>query len=299
MIITLVGISGSGKSFVLQQIEEDIFNRDLNSNCDDYVLLRANWEMSVFKLLIRKLKRSLNRSVKSILFNETKAEDVEKFKKVCDEERSGNIYYLEDPCDPKTFYETAKAFLTEHKKKKQVVITIDHIALVRDILGNKKKSMDDLVEYINSLKKEFSNVSFIILSQMNREIEGRSDVRFLAPQRGDIYNSDTMYHISDIVLAIHNPYKLRHEKYMLVNPDRYSYLTEHMENSANKTTNFKTFNRLFWHYMKLREVNDDNEVQDIHIEYFNKKLADQGIDSKKQMKDSDLFSSDNESDVPF
>ena len=102
------------------------------------------------------------------------------------------------------------------------------------------------------------------------------------------------------ILTIHNPYKLRHDKYMLVNPDRYPYLTEHMENSANKTTNFKTFNRLFWHYLKLREVNDDNEVQDIHIEYFNKKLAEQGIDSKKQMKDIDLFHTDNNNDdMPF
>lgn len=266
MIVTIAGISGGGKSYVLQQIEEDIFDKSLNPDCDGYVLLRCNWEMTVFKLLLRKLKRSLNKSMKQLLFSTQSEHDKERFDNVCETEKSDKIYYLEDPTDPKTWYETVREFLIFHKDKKQVVITIDHLALVRDLLGNKKKSMDDLVEYINSLKKEFSNASFILLSQMNRDIEGRTDVRHLAPKRSDLYNTDTLFQISDIVLVLHNPYKLGHEKYMVVNPSRYPYLVEHMDKPSNKRTNFETFNKIFWHYLKIREIEDMEDINDVYIE---------------------------------
>ena len=126
--------------------------------------------------------------------------------------------------------------------------------------------MDELVEYINSLKKEFDNVSFINVSQMNRDIEGRIDVRHLAPKRSDLYNTDTLFQISDLVLVIHNPYKLGHEKYMVVAPMRYHYLIQHMDKPNNKRTNFTTKNLIFWHYLKIREIEDMENIADIHVE---------------------------------
>lgn len=266
MIITIAGVSGSGKTYVLQQIENDIFNPKLNPDCGDYVLLRCNWEMTVFKLLLRKLKNTLHKTMKSILFNVPEGEERESFKQVCDTERSDNVYYLEEPCDPTTWYENVKEFILEHKAKKQIVVSIDHIALVRDLLGSKKKAMDELVENINSLKKEFTNVSFLIVSQMNRDIEGRVDVRHLAPKRSDLYNTDTLFQISDIVLVIHNPYKIGHEKYMVVAPSRYPYLIPHMDKPNNKRTNFLTRNLIFWHYLKIREIEDMENIEDIHVE---------------------------------
>lgn len=275
-IITIAGISGSGKSHVLQQLEEDIFNKELNPNCANYALLRCNWEMTVFKLLLRKLKRRLDRSMKSILFEKTQGEDVGKFKSVCDEERSGDIYYLEEPCDPDEWYVDVRAFLNDMKHKEHVLVTIDHIALVRDITGGKKVAVDRLIENINLLKKEFTNVSFLILSQLNRDIESRTDIRLLAPKRSDLYQSDTIYHISDLVLVIHNPFRLGHDLYMLVpglatndkgqiiNP-RYAHLGHVMERPDNKLTNFKTKGLIFWHYLKVRELED---YMDIAVERF-------------------------------
>ena len=119
MIITIAGISGSGKTHVLQQIENDVFDKKLNPDCDDYVLLRCNWEMTVFKLILRKLKNTLHKTMKSILFNAPEGVEEEKsFKEVCDTERSDNVYYLEEPCDPVTWYENVKEFILEHKSKK-------------------------------------------------------------------------------------------------------------------------------------------------------------------------------------
>ena len=276
-IITIGAISGSGKSYVLQQIEEDMFDKSLNPDCDDYVLLRCNWEMTVFKLLLRKLKRNLKKSVTDILFNSPQGEDLSKFKSVCDSERSNQIFYLEDPCNPNTWYSAVKAFLNENKHKKHVVVTIDHIALVRDVMGGKKAAMDNLIENINMLKKEFVNVSFIILSQLNRDIESRTDIQNLAPKRSDLYNSDTIFHISDIVLVLHNPFKLGHTLYMNIPglavdsegntlDNRYAYLHEYMEKVDNKWTHFMTAGNVFWHYLKVRELEEG--YLDIAVEPF-------------------------------
>jgi replicative DNA helicase len=273
MIITIAGVSGHGKTFTLQQLEEDIFNKKLNPQCEDYVLLRCNWEMSVFKLLLRKLKRSFNTNINNILFNPNI--NTQEFKKVCDSERSNQIFYLEEPTDAKNWYNIVKEFLITNKNKKHIVVTIDHIALVRDLFGNKKKAMDDLVEYINSLKKEFTNVSFILISQMNRDIESRTDINNLNPKRSDLFNSDTMYQISDLVLVIHNPYKLGYEKYMVIPGlaindnqeiinDKYIYLKEFMDKPDNKRTNLLTKGVIFWHYLKVREEEDN--FKDVIVE---------------------------------
>lgn len=307
MIITIAGTSGMGKTLFLQKIEEDVFNKDLNPDCDDYILLRCNWEMTVFRLLLRKLRRNLNKKIKDILFNKPIEEEVKQFQEVCDSERSDNIFYLEEPTDPKTWYEVVKAFLQLHKNKKHIIVTIDHIALIRDLLGNKKKAMDDLVEYINSLKKEFDNVSFIILSQMNREIEGRTDIKNLAPKKSDLYNSDTMYHVSDLVMVIHNPYKMGHDKYMVINGlatnddgeiinNRYEYLEDFMDKPENKLTNFLTKGNIFYHYLKIRE---DEDSKDIAIEKLDFTTDTVQSKVKKMIEEENPYMDEETGTLPF
>lgn len=265
MMIIIAGISGSGKTYVLQQIEQDFLDKNLNTDADDYILLRCNWEMTVFRLLLRRLSKGLKKSMKYILFNKPDDESLIKFKEITNKERSSNIFYLEEPTTPGVWYENVKAFLEQHKKSKHILITVDHIALVRDN-GNKKKAMDELVEYANSLKKEYKNVSFILISQLNRDIENRVDPRFAPPKRSDLYNSDTMFHIGDLVLVIHNPFRLGIHKYMVVRPKDYPYLQDYMYSTDTKTTNFITENVIFWHYLKIREIDDMEDLKNLYIE---------------------------------
>lgn len=303
MIITIAGISGSGKTYLLQELEEDMFNKKLNPNCDDYVLLRCNWETSVFKLLLRKLKRTLSVTMKTILFTETNKEDAKQFKEVCDSERANQIFYLETPTDPKTWYEAVKTFLELNKEKKHVLVSVDHIALVRDLFGGKKKAMDELVEFTNSLKKEFNNVSFILISQLNRDIESRESPKEMPPRRSDLYNSDTMFHISDIVLVLHNPYRLGHDRYMvipglgkdkttgkIINP-RYRYLREWMQRPEQAKTSFITKNVLFFHYLKIREIEDMEDIKDIYIEPLisAKPTLKSIVEEEEQMEEKDVY----------
>lgn len=266
-VITLAGISGSGKTYLLQQMETDIFDKTLNPDCDDYVLLRVNWEMSVFKLLLRRLKSALKTSISDLLFNTPDESVKSKMSVECNAERNPNIFYLQDPCTPKEFFDEVYGFLNEHRKKKHIIISIDHLALTIAVNGNKKQAIDEIVENINVLNKEFSNVSFILVTQMNRSIEERSDVRFLSPRRGDIYASDTIFHMSDIVIAVHHPFKLGHTKYMAFETKDYEYLSEFMTKPGDRKSNFNTKGLIFHHYLKLREVDDDSAPpEDIHIE---------------------------------
>ena len=259
----------SGKSYLLQQLETDVFNKELNPDCDDYVLLRVNWEMSVFKLLLRRLKSSLGETLTDLLFKEPSKEVSEKMKIECDAERIENIYYLEDPTSPEDFYRQVGMFLQEHKDKKQVFVSIDHIALVLSKNGNKKQAIDETVEYIIRMVKEYPNASFIPITQLNRDIEGRTDVRFLSPRRSDIYASDTIFQASDMVVVIHNPYKLGFDKYMSFETKDYKYLTEFMTKPSDRKSNFATRHLIFHHFLKIREIDDSIDKQDIHIENIN------------------------------
>jgi replicative DNA helicase len=265
-IITIAGASGMGKSHFLQQIEEDIFNKELNPNCDNYVLLRVNWEMSVFKLLLRRLKSAIGKPIIDILFTEPDEDTLAKMSVECDKERNENIFYLEEALDPEEFYKVTREFLEEHKDKDHVIITVDHMALAKASSGNKKAAIDDTVEYINKLKREFNNASFLPLTQLNREIEGRTDVRFLNPRRSDIYASDTIFQISDMVVAVHSPFKLGHTKYMAFETADYEYLSKYMTKPGERKSNFMTKGLVFHHYMKMRELQEGRYAYDLHIE---------------------------------
>ena len=172
-----------------------------------------------------------------------------------------------------------------------------------------------MLEYQNELKKEFSNVSFINLSQMNRELEMRTDIKHMQPKASDLYNSSNIMFISDLVLIIHNPFKLGINKYMLFNPSRYPHLEEFMYDSNRDYTNFDTKNAIMWHYIKLRQDDKDPEEEadnTLYIErlyHTTKKQFDKEYEISKLVKNElpkyeptnkDVFGSyDDEEEYPF
>lgn len=258
-ITTIAALSGFGKTTILKHIEDDMFNRELNPHCDEIVLLKCNYEMTVFNLLLRRLKEGLKKKMKSILTTEFTEVEQANYEDIVVKESNPNIYYIEKPLLPLEWYETVRDFIIEHGDKKSIAITTDHLGLTKDS-GNKRQAMDEVLEYENSLKKEFSNVFFINLSQMNRELEARTDVKQMQPKASDLFNSSNIMFISDLVLIIHNPFKLGIGKYMLFQPSRYPHLKEFMHDPNRDNTNFATKNAIMWHYIKIRQ--DDREPDD-------------------------------------
>lgn len=267
-IVVLAGMSGFGKSTILKHIEDDFFDKTLNPHCEKIVLLKCNYEMTTFNLLLRRLKESMKKKMKDILSKEFNEYENSIFEDVILKESNPNIFYIEKPLTSKEWFREVKEFIIKNIDKKSICVSIDHLALTKDD-GNKKQAMDEVLEYQNELKKEFPNVFFINLSQMNRELEMRTDIKNMQPKASDLYNSSNIMFISDLVVIIHNPFKLGIQKYMLFNPSRYPHLTEFMYDPNREYTNFETKNAIMWHYIKLRQDDGDpSEDKDntLHIE---------------------------------
>lgn len=258
-IVTIAALSGFGKTTILKHIEDDMFNPSLNPQCEDIVLLKCNYEMTVFNLLLRRVKETMNLKMKTILTREFSEVQHANYDDVVLKESNPNIYYIEKPLTPLEWYSVVRAFIIEHADKLSIGITTDHLGLIKDN-GNKKQAMDETLEYQNALKKEFPNVFFINLSQMNRELETRTDIKHMQPKASDLYNSSNIMFISDLVLVIHNPFKLGIQKYMLFNPARYPHLKDFMYDCNRDYTNFDTKNAIMWHYIKIRQ--DDSEPEE-------------------------------------
>ena len=264
-VFGIAGSSGHGKTTIMQELEEDILNPELNPDCESYVILKNNYEMSIFKLFLRSLKNSLNLKIADLLGNEFTPDQEIIFNAIKTRESDPRIKYFPNPTDPTTWFIAVEQFIKDNADKNHIIITIDHIALVKQTFAGKKDAIDNLIEYINYLKNKYNNVSFIILSQLNRNIEDRDNPKNSAPKKGDLYQSDFLYQLSDVILVVHNPYKFGLQEHMVIGKEMYPYLREYKKNPDAKTTTFLTKGNIFYHFIKLRE--DENQtVPDLYIE---------------------------------
>lgn len=267
-IVVIGGASGAGKSFELQTIRENIMDINRNPGAGEYVFLDYSFEMKLFNLILRGLNKVLNKSKKNILLNEFSDYEKSLANRYIGTMMDDRYYIEENPLTPKQFYEQTRQFLMENKDKKGVIIAIDHIALFKNDGDQKKGAVDAAVEYINLLKREFGNTYFLILTQLNRTVLGRTADKDLnaQPNRGDIYQSDTMFHIADYLIVVHNPYRLGINQYSKVNPDHYNYLSDFFceTEGISKKVSFETLGNIFYHVLKVRE--GEVVFRDIYIE---------------------------------
>ena len=270
-IILIAGLPASGKTHLLKTIEDNLFALNPDSNI---VLLRFNWEMSVRKLIARRLKNETGLKMTEILLKPPTNKPL--FKSIIDKERNGNIFHEEEPLTPEEFIEEVSDFCKEHADKDGIIITIDHIALAKVKSGEKKSTIDRIVEACLYLKQIYKNVTFIIISQLNRDIRDRTNITELAPKPSDLYASSTMEFGADLIICPHIPKNLGHEKYLSVSKYKYKYLEQYFIQDGSeskrekKYANFETANTIFYHYLKVREP-DEQDYRDIFAEHLVKK----------------------------
>lgn len=268
-IIGIAGISGSGKSFTVQMLEEDLFNPALNPQWEDVRLLRCNFEMPVRSLLLRRISRATNMDIDEILEDIPSSDYMDQIKKVANKERSERIFYYPDMVTPEIFEKDIETFLINNKEEgKKIgrpihsVISVDHMALI-EAQSDQKSAIDKLVKIMNRLKKNYL-VTFIMISQLNRDINKRiSNPMEHAPRRDDLYQTDTMYHLADYIVIIHRPELLGIDNYMAFKEHKYPWIDDCFKNNR---TSFKTEGLVFWHYIKLREQTKKRKQTSINIE---------------------------------
>lgn len=272
-IIGIAGSSGSGKSFTAQILEEDLFNPELNPQWEDIRLIRCNFEMPVRSLLLRRMSRATDLDIDELLEDIPSEPNLKILKDVADRERSERIFYYSDLVTPEMFEKDIEDFLVkvkaegiENKKKITTVVSVDHMALI-EAQSDPKTAIDKLVKAMNKLKLKY-NVIFVMLSQLNREINKRiSNKMEQAPRRDDLYQTDTMYHLADYIVVIHRPEMLGIDEYMWIRPAKYDWIPDCFKvNPTAERTSFKTEGLVFWHYIKLREQTRKRKQSSINIE---------------------------------
>lgn len=267
-IVVIGGASGSGKTFELQTIRENVMNPEINKDAHQYAFLDYSFEMKLFNLILRGLHKALNKSKRKILLEEFSDFEKSLANRYIDTLMDDRFYIEENPLTPEQFLKSTRQFLTQHQDKKSVIVAIDHMALFKNGKDGKKATIDEVVEDINVLKKEFPNAIFILLTQLNRSILARIKDRDInaQPNRADVFQSDTMFHIADYLIIVHNPHRLGINQYLKVNPDHYPHLTDFFceTEGISEKVSFNTFGNIFFHVLKIRE--GEVVFKDIFIE---------------------------------
>jgi replicative DNA helicase len=245
-IVTIAGMSGSGKTAIASIIETGLF--DLNPS-EKFVGLNCTFEMKASKLIGRKFSSALKVTTSELYSADKTFDQFDVIEKESEKLKKYPLYYLED-------YTTAKGItnavislyhkynptrLSDINNEVGLILMIDHSILVKmdkSKESNRLEALHNLCEELNDLKKKYKIIT-IILSQLNRGIEA-SERRDMTknqilhfPTKSDIYGSDSLYQFSDIVLIAHRPEMLN--------------ITYYGPNA------WGTKDKIFLHYLKVRE----------------------------------------------
>lgn len=224
-IVTIAGLSGSGKTALLNILETQMFEHNKEQ---DIAVLSFNFEMLARRLVGRKISGILKKSVKQIYSadaedNITPEELDELEGSIRETITKYDISYVEIPGNVAEIANVAEEYLIRKQKDNKdikVIITLDHSILVKKLRGSERDTLTELMACFNELKKRHPNMLFILLSQLNRNIEkeerkkGYGPERILHfPQKSDIFGSEALYQFSDAVIVFHRPELLGIQQY--------------------------------------------------------------------------------------
>lgn len=259
-----------GKSYVAQKILENVMNPMINPQAEDYFLVNCEFEMNPQDLLLRRMSQDMKKRAPEILrrqdsntVEEMRMEEMRMFEILQGEIRN-NIIYIDAPCTVKEFEAAVYHIATKHKDKRLIIFKVDHIALIKRMGLDPKSAIDDLVAVMNEAKLVYKNIFFLIISQFNREIEGRiKSPQEQPPRLSDFYQSDTLGQLCTLMIGLHNPRRYGLDKYMIFGKDWYQTLDRFK--TENKTS-FRTAGLVFHHILKVRQVSMEELTNTIHPE---------------------------------
>lgn len=215
IVMTIAGISGSGKSSFANLLMTDVI--DLNPN-EDVIILNFSLEMVAFRQVGRTLSNKLRKTTSTLYSSETDLDDatVGQVVKVCNQLKEYPIYFVDSPTTPMQVQEIIYSFYNTHVKGtgKHFMILYDHALLTKPI-GTQLDTMAELQRVFIQVKK-LPLTSVVQLTQMNRNIEASERINNPLshyPMRSDLSTSDAIFQASDYVLVIHRPEILNINEY--------------------------------------------------------------------------------------
>ena len=126
------------------------------------------------------------------------------------------IFYVDNMGSAVEIKETILSFVRTRKlqeEDKGLIVTIDHTLLTKGGRSDAEKSrVDELYLTLVELKKYFSyqniKVTFVLLSQLNRDIQSNERVtnpKLHYPTQNDLFASSSAYQSSDYVVILSRP----------------------------------------------------------------------------------------------
>lgn len=238
-VYLLAGLSGHGKSFILNMLQndfldtKDILNKDgniirkaLNSDCVfNPMVLHFCFEMSAVNEMLRSVSNKIKKSYNYILSSEYNSV-MNKYNTISEEELilinseldtfgKRPLYFFETAGNLSQIYDTV-AFFHHRYPKHKFVVSIDHTLLTM------KKDGETDIELMAStgnlaiaLRANFGDM-VILVGQLNSEIEKterRIKKELHYPQKSDIYAQSRVYHAADTVWTVHRPELLKIKDY--------------------------------------------------------------------------------------
>lgn len=230
---TLTVIGGrpaSGKTLIAEQIVRESFPLNPGEN---FRVLQFQFEMLARTSAIREYSSVVGKSYKYLCSADGKLSDsdLQKCYDYAKEKVKYPIDVVEKPCTIEEFKEIVRDYMLFHATydsegnmiMPKVLITIDHSLLFKKASYEKDKHdmLNNLGEALTLLKRQFS-LSFIVLSQLNRNIdnperseEGKYGNYVL---ESDLFGADALLQHADTVIGINRPAK---QKIRYYGPDRY------------------------------------------------------------------------------
>jgi len=183
------------------------------------------------------------------------------------------IDIIDEPVTAKEFKMEIEEYMQHHKIKiddaivyPNTVVTLDHSVLIRKAKGQSTMDMlNELGEVCTELKKRYP-IAFIILSQLNRDINNPSRAEngkygnYIL--ESDIFGADALLQHADMVIGLDRP-ALRH--ITSYGPDRYiidddTVLIAHVLKTRTGDTRMSFFKAVYEH-MRIDEMNTPPQEQ--------------------------------------
>jgi replicative DNA helicase len=221
---------GVGKTLIAASLARGL--QELNPD-QDFCVLHFQFEMLGRNMALRELSsaNSLNirylQSAKDSGMPDLSQADFDRLREYVSRQSHRQEYIIDNALTVNQMEAAIRAFYNTHQKP--FVITLDHTLLVKQAGGeqNRQVTLQNLATMMTAMKNLLP-VTFIILTQLNREIDNAE--RQIAgnlsnfPTEADVYGSDFLLQCADVMIAFNRPAKYNLSFY---GPQRYEIRPEY------------------------------------------------------------------------
>lgn len=216
-IMTIGGLSGCGKSLLLEQLKRGF----VDANPDQkFHILSFELEMLAITQVTRNISGKLNKSMQELYSaanTDLTDKDLDNIRTELDKMTNYPIYYIDDAVTVKAFEKHIYDFAEDMKLDETgegLIITLDHSLLVEKSVDQKsdKDVIDAFYKRLIAIKRDFYSrgmkIIFIVAAQLNRNLESSERItkqNLQYPTKNDFFGASSTFYSSDYVIIQHKP----------------------------------------------------------------------------------------------